>query len=256
VRYRVDDLAGRTRVSVDTIRFYQTQGLLPPPVREGRAAWYSQGHLDRIRRIRDLKNKGFTLGSIRRLLDAELDPADEALVEAVAGEIGSEKEEFLSLEELAERVGVSPALVQAIARERLLVPRTVNGEDVYTSADVAAASAGLALLEAGLPLSDLLELAHEYDESARLIAERAVEMFDRFVREPIRGSTEDDEEAAERLVASFRKMLPATVALVAHHFRRVLISTAQTRIEQIGEPSEIDAVHSEAAKNLEPSWPV
>jgi DNA-binding transcriptional MerR regulator len=257
MKYRVDELAARCGISVDTVRFYQTKGLLPPPERRSRVAWYGPEHLERLRRVRDLKKKGFTLISIRRLLDGELDKADEALVEALAGPVPgeSENEEFFTAEELAARIGVSPALVHAIEREHLLEPRMRDGIPQYTSADAAAASAGLALLEWGLPLSELLALAHDHDQSARRTAEKAVEMFDKYVRGPIRESAASDEEAATELVEAFRKMLPATVALVAHHFRRVLLATAQARIEKVGAEPEIKAVRSESEKRLEPSWP-
>jgi DNA-binding transcriptional MerR regulator len=257
MKYRVDELAARCGISVDTVRFYQTKGLLPPPERKSRVAWYSSDHLDRLRKVRDLKKKGFTLASIRRLLDGELDKADEALVEALAGPVPGEEqnEEFLTADELAERIGVSPTLIHAIERENLLVPRMHDGVPQYTSADAAAASAGLALLESGLPLSELLDLAREHNQSARRTAERAVEMFDEYVRGPIRESAASDEEAAQQLVEAFRKMLPATVALVAHHFRRVLLATAQERIEKVGAEPEKVAVRSEAEKRLEPTWP-
>ena len=55
MEYRVDELAAAAGVAVDTIRFYQSQRLLPPPARRGRVVWYDQTHLDRLRRIRDLK---------------------------------------------------------------------------------------------------------------------------------------------------------------------------------------------------------
>lgn len=257
MKYRVDELAARCGISVDTVRFYQTKGLLPPPERKSRVAWYTTEHLERLRKVRDLKRKGFTLISIRRLLDGELDKADEALVEALAGPVPGEEqnEEFLTVDELAERIGVSPALIHAIERENLLVPRMHDGIPQYTSADAAAASAGLTLLETGLPLSELLDLAREHNQSARRTAERAVEMFDEYVRGPIRDSASSDEEAAAQLVEAFRKMLPATVALVAHHFRRVLLATAQERIEKVGAEPEKKAVRDEAEKRLEPTWP-
>jgi len=259
MRYRVDELAARCGLSVDTVRFYQTKALLPPPQREGRVAWYGPDHLERLRRVRDLKRKGFTLLSIRRLLDGELDKADEALVEALAGPVPgetSDNEEFLTLDQLADRIGVSPALLHAIERENLLVPRTRDGESLYTTADAAAAAAGLALLETGLPLTELLALARDYDLAARKTAEKAVEMFDEFIRGPIRDSASSDDEAAEELVGAFRKLLPATVALVAHHFRRVLLATAQARIKKVGAEPEKKAVRSEAEKRLGPTWPL
>jgi DNA-binding transcriptional MerR regulator len=231
MRYRVDELASRAGVSVDTVRFYQARGLLPQPERSGRVAWYSESHLDTLQRVRDLKEKGFTLATIRRLLAGDLDAADEALVAAIESPSPDRADARLSLDELAERTGVSPALLQAIEREGLLVPRETDEGPVYTEDDVAAVSAGLQLLEAGLPLGELLALAREHDAAMRPVAERAVDLFVRFVRDPIRGATPSDEEAAEKLTEAFAKMLPATGALVGSHFRRLLIAEAQARLE-------------------------
>jgi DNA-binding transcriptional MerR regulator len=116
MRYRVDELARLSGVSVDTVRFYQGRGLIEPPERDGRVAWYSDDHLARLRHIRELKNKGFNLGSIRRLLDGEIDAADRALAAAVVDPSGSTSgvDELLSLDELATTTGVSPALLAAI----------------------------------------------------------------------------------------------------------------------------------------------
>src|SRR5437764_4155859 len=123
-RMRVEELAGKAGVSVDTVRFYQKQHLLPPPVREGRVAWYTADHLARMARVKELRRRGFTLAVIRRFLDGELDRADEPLVEAVseAAAPGGE-EEVVSAEELAARSGVPLPLIDSLAREGLLVPR-------------------------------------------------------------------------------------------------------------------------------------
>ena len=53
-RWRIEDLAGRVEVSVDTIRFYQKRRLLDPPEREGRIAWYGPEHRERLERIKEL----------------------------------------------------------------------------------------------------------------------------------------------------------------------------------------------------------
>lgn len=242
--YRVDELATRAGVSVDTVRFYQSRGLLDPPERAGRVAYYSDEHLARLERIRDLKGKGFTLASIGRLLGGKLDEADAALVNALAADRGPEPGELMGVEELAERTGVSAALLAALEREGLLTATRVGGEPRYSSADATMVTQGLALLEAGLPLSELLALARSHDHAMRQIAEGAVDLFVRFVRDPIRAGSESGEAAAGRLVEAFRKMLPATSSLVAGHFQRVLLETAQRRIEREGSPDEIEAVHN------------
>ena len=48
---RVAELAEAAGVGVDTVRFYQTRGLIPAPRRRGRFAIYSADHLERIRRM-------------------------------------------------------------------------------------------------------------------------------------------------------------------------------------------------------------
>jgi hypothetical protein len=54
------------------------------------------------------------------------------------------------------------------------------------------------------------------------------------VRDPIHASASSEEEAAGRLVEAFRRMLPATTSLVAHHFERVVLTVAQDRIGREG----------------------
>ncbi|MDQ3662912.1 MAG: MerR family transcriptional regulator [Actinomycetota bacterium] len=235
MRLRVDELAARSGLSVDTVRFYQSKGLLGQPEREGRIAWYSHAHLEQLERVRALKERGFTLDFIRRLLTGELDPIDAALAAAVSGPVPGEDSaegEPMTLEQLAAHTGVSGTLLEAIARTGLLLSDAAEGG--YTSADADAVGAGLKLLEAGLPLSELLDLARRHDAAMTAIAEQAVDVFVRFVRDPLRASADADNSAAERIVESFNAMLPATATLVAHHFRRRLLQIARDRMEREG----------------------
>jgi DNA-binding transcriptional MerR regulator len=244
---RVEELARRADVSVDTIRFYQKRQLLPPPRREGRIGWYGEEHVARLGRIKDLQRQGFSLEVIRRLLAGELDPTDEPLAAAVAG-AQHRDEELLALDELAARVGIPAPLLEAIAREGLVVPQHRNGREGYTAEDADVLRSGLRLLEAGFPLPELLALAKRHHDATRAIANDAVEMFDAHVRQPLRSSSLPDDERAERLVAAFRTLLPTATALVAHHFRSLLLEAAQEHLEAVGDASEL------AAARNEPGW--
>jgi DNA-binding transcriptional MerR regulator len=244
---RVEELARRAEVSVDTIRFYQKRQLLPPPRREGRIAWYGTDHVERLQRIRELQRQGFSLAVIRRLLAGELDAADAPLAAAVAGAQAGDAE-LLSLDHLAGRVGVPVPILEAVAREGLIVAQQRDGASGYTEADADVLRAGLRLLEAGFPLPDLLELARRHHDATRAIAADAVEMFDAHVRHPIQASDLSDAEKAERLVAAFRTLLPTVTTLVANHFRSVLLEVAQEHLEAVGDPSEL------AAARDEPGW--
>jgi len=234
MRYRVDQLAAACDVSVDTVRYYQSRGLLPQPDREGRVAWYGDEHAARIREIRTLQTKGLTLAAIRRVVTGELGPADADLAAAVAaarGESGDETE-LLDLEAFATRSGVPASLIQAVEREGIRLGRVVDGEERYTEGDIDLVRTALRLLEFGLPLPDLLGLARDADAAMRGLAERAVELFDEHVRKPIRDTAGDDDVAATQMVEAFGELLPAVTQLVSHHFRRVLLETAEEHIEE------------------------
>jgi len=242
---RVEELAGKAGVSVDTVRFYQKQRLLPPPVREGRVAWYTAEHLARMDRVKELRRRGFTLAVIRRFLDGELDPADEPLAAAVSEAVSAGgDEDFVTAEELAARSGVPLPLIDSLEREGLLVPRQHQGEARYTADDIA-------VVAAGLPLAGLLDLARNHHAAVRAVATQAVELFDSAVRRPLRESDRAEEEKAEELVEAFRVVLPAVSELVAHHFRRVLLQVAQEHLEAVGHPAEIAAASAESARRLE-----
>lgn len=242
---RVEAVAARAGVSVDTVRYYQARGLLHAPRRAGRFAWYDDSHVDRLQRIRSMQASGFSLASIARVLDGSLDAADVALVGALSGreEPGarsgppaaptSEAPRLMSVSELAERTGIPVPVLQAVVAEGLLVPRRIGDSSGYTDEDVAAAEAGLALLGWGIPLSDLLALASSHHRAMQEVAEQAVALFDTHVRHKLRHDpSADAAEAALQLVDAYRTLVPAASTLVSHHFTRVLLSCALDHIER------------------------
>jgi DNA-binding transcriptional MerR regulator len=168
-----------------------------------------------------------------------LDPADAALAAAVASPVDDLDAPF-DLSGLAAEVGTSVTLLESVARAGLLLPHHVEADGTarYSAADAAAVRAGLTLLDAGLPLAELLALAGPTDAAVRDVAERAVEAFLRFVRDPVLGTLADDTEAGQRLVTAYERMLPATERLVAHHLRRRLILAALERLAGPAQPSD------------------
>lgn len=232
MRYRVEQLATTCEVSVDTVRYYQAKGLLPLPRKEGRVAWYGPEHVERIRRIRSLQRQGLTLAAIRRVVDGELGGADAGLAAAVASEHSAPAVgEALGLDDFASASGVPASLIQAVEREGIRIGREVDGRMQYTAGDIELVRTALRLLEFGLPLGELLTLARDADDALRGLAERAVELFDRHVRRPIRDTASDTDAASARMVEAFQELLPAVTTLVSHHFRRVLLESAEERIE-------------------------
>ena len=74
----VDDLATAAGLTVRTVRYYQAEGLLPPPERVGRTARYGPAHLERLRLITDLQERGLRLHAIRDVLDSAVPGASTA----------------------------------------------------------------------------------------------------------------------------------------------------------------------------------
>ena len=173
----------------------------------------------------------------RHVTTPALDGPDAALARAVV----DDRDAPHDLAALAAEVGAPVTLLEAVARSGLLLPHHVDGDGTarYSAADAEAVRAGLELLDAGLPLAELLELAGPTDSAVGAIAERAVEAFLRFVRDPVIGTVPDEDEAGRRLVAAYERMLPAVERLVAHHLRRRLIAAAAARIgaESHADPS-------------------
>lgn len=156
-----------------------------------------------------------------------LDPWDQALLAALDN---SGSGHLLTLDELAKAADLPPSLLEVIVREGFLAPRQNGDVPRFDPADVEPIKAGLALVEAGLPLGELLDLARRTDAAMRPVADEAVEVFARFVRDSVEANSGSEEEAAERLVEAFRAMLPATGRLVDHHFRRLLLDGARRRL--------------------------
>ncbi len=229
MEYRIEQLARAAGVAVDTIRFYQGKGLLEAPRREGRVTWYGDSHLERLRRIRGLQQRGFTLTVIRRFLEGELEPSDEALVAAVTRPLPPQT---LTLAELAERSGVAAPLLKSLEQAGLLVPVEGGDEPVYPADDLEAIAAGMQLIAAGVPLGALMELGKQHAAAVDTTARQAVELFDRHVRERIQAEGGETEAAERRLLELFNQLLDASGTLVRHHFQRTLLRAAREHIEK------------------------
>jgi DNA-binding transcriptional MerR regulator len=231
MEYRIEQLARAAGVAVDTIRFYQGKGLLEAPRRDGRVTWYGDGHLERLRRIKELQQQGFTLTVIQRFLAGELEPSDEALVAAVTRPSAPQT---LTLAELSERSGVAAPLLTSLEQAGLLVPVEGGEEPLYPADDLEAIAAGMKLIAAGVPLGALIELGKDYSAAVDRTARQAVDLFDLHVRERIQAEGGTTEAAERKLLELFNELMEASGTLVRHHFQRTLLRAAREHIEKRG----------------------
>lgn len=75
---KIGELAKLTDCQVETIRYYEREGLLPEPARsEGNYRVYTQAHTERLTFIRNCRTLDMTLEEIRSLLSLRDSPQDQ-----------------------------------------------------------------------------------------------------------------------------------------------------------------------------------
>jgi len=132
----IGQLAKQAGVGVETIRFYEREGLIAEPKRRpsSRYRQYPPQAVRRVRFIRHAKELGFTLREIQELLELRVDPestcADvrgraKAKVEDIEGRIESLQRMKAALERLARKCrGAGPTADCPILEE---LDREENG---------------------------------------------------------------------------------------------------------------------------------
>ncbi|MBW2495553.1 MAG: MerR family transcriptional regulator [Deltaproteobacteria bacterium] len=213
-------------------------------------AVYTDLHLERLTRIRELQQQGFSLSQIQRVLDRPADgPEEEPLLAALIEETVGER--TLSREAFAAESGMPEVMILAAERAGLFEPVVVDGEPRFVEADLGMARAGLMLLEAGIPLQELLELSSRHAQNVQAACDAAIDLFDDSIRK--RGADADDESTAR----IFREMLPQVTRLVALHFQRTLVARALERFrdkQEHGALAEALAATESAQLDVEVTW--
>lgn len=75
---RIGELAKRTDSTVETIRYYEKEGLLPQPSRsEGNYRLYGQAHIERLQFIRHCRTLDMALDEVRTLLEYRDKPDED-----------------------------------------------------------------------------------------------------------------------------------------------------------------------------------
>jgi DNA-binding transcriptional MerR regulator len=216
--YRVEELAAAAGISVELLRSYQTKGLVDPPRREGRLALYDDRHLERLRTIRELKAKGYSLKAIAGLLHRP--PADTQRATPSLPPVADD--EHFAPQELAERTRVPLAVLRSLEASGVIRARKGAAGPYYTGADVRAVRMLLTLLGVGLPMEEFMRLARLQISTMQEVAAGAVELYTRYVGEPLRAAGLDPEEEDERAEAAFGLLVQAATSLVAYSFERML----------------------------------
>ncbi len=157
--YKIDELAHLSGIPSRTIRFYNTQGLLPAPLMRGRIAYYSQDHLLVLNVIKELKEQqNLPLDVIKQLLEIRAQHGDVQMNLALKQRLlrpltsgGAEVQ--LSKEALMQQTGATEERIDELTSQGLLFPAQIKGQPVFSGDDALLLQLYESLEQLGLPIA-------------------------------------------------------------------------------------------------------
>lgn len=221
--YRIEDLARAAGIKVRNLRYYQERGLLPPPRREGRIAWYSADHLARLRVIAELLARGHTLNGIGELFDAweqDSNVAEVLGLERVMNEAWSQEEPVTMPYTRLEEIYGGQMTEENVRRAVELGYLTVDGESA-TVVSRRLLEGSLALVREGVPLAAVLETGERLQEQVDAMAGLFVTLVGTHVVGDLGGRTLSAAEI-NRLSGAIARLRPVAGDVAGAAFARAM----------------------------------
>ncbi|MBE9375802.1 MerR family transcriptional regulator [Saccharopolyspora sp. HNM0983] len=220
----IDELAARAGVTVRTVRFYASRGLLPPPRLRGRTGLYGGDHLARLDLIRELQVLGFTLSAIERHLERipdEAAPEELALQRALIAPWTDEHAEDLDRHELDRRAGrrLDDRLLEQLVQLGIL-QHLPDSEQVRLPSP-AMLDVGLRILDLELPPEMLVHAKDIVEQHTAQIATELRELFAANLLRPYveRGRPDDERERMRQVTDQLR---PLTIQVLVNGFQHAV----------------------------------
>ncbi|MHC0433029.1 MerR family transcriptional regulator [Streptomyces sp. O3] len=236
VEYRIEDLAHHSGATVRTIRAYQDRGLLPRPERRGRSNVYGGAHLARLRQIADLLDRGYTLASIKELLEAWDSGRGLGgvlgLVAEVDGPWTDEEADRVTRAELDSRFGGrsdDAAVEEAI--ELGVLERIPGRDDEFLVPSPQELSVAVELHAAGVPLAAIATHLRELRGQVEHIASRFLEFTTEHVFARYLGHTPPTDADAAEAAVLVRRLRPLAQQSVDAELARAMRTFATRHLQ-------------------------
>ncbi|MBF6439869.1 MerR family transcriptional regulator [Nocardia cyriacigeorgica] len=199
VEYTIDELAREAGTTVRSLRVYHERGVLPPPRVKGRTGFYGAEHLNRVRTISRLLDRGIKLNGIKELLaawDRGDDLGDVLGVSESSAEpaASAATEDIIAATELAERYSAVPNGLARVVAAGLYEPVDAS---TYRPADRTLIRVLEQMEAAGIPVDDMLAELEKLRTDADRVARRFVELFHRTVWQEYQRSERSAADRAE-----------------------------------------------------------
>ncbi|WP_067895196.1 MerR family transcriptional regulator [Nocardia vaccinii] len=230
--FTIDELAREAGMTVRTLRVYNERGLLPPPQLKGRTGFYSEEHLNRVRIISRLLDRGIKLNGVRDLLEAWDRGDDLAAVLGVSASTAPAPappkpaavatETTIAATELAERYSEIPNGLARVVTTGLYEPVDAT---TYRVKDPHLVDIAAQLMSAGVPPNRVLDEIERLRDDCDHIARQFVDMFERTAVREFRRSDRKSQDVAEFVGhLSMTRSMPGKVAsdLIGQYVARYL----------------------------------
>jgi len=214
----IDELSGAVGLTVRTTRYYASLGLVPPPVRRGRVAYYGDEHRARLEMVRALQDHGFTLQAIERYVSSLPEGAgveDLALQRAMLTSWSSGPPRQLSAQQLEETAGrrLGDEDLQLLVRLGLLE----RGETGYVA--MPNLRIGLDLLAMDIPRESVGAAGDAIRRHMESLVEELTGIMREQVLAPYRSEPHSPEET-ERMEHTMGRLRQLTLASVVSGFQQ------------------------------------
>lgn len=228
VEMTIDQLAAKVGMTVRNVRAYAGRGLIPAPRLVGRTGYYSEEHAARLRLIRDLIDRGYTLTAVEKALADNRAVADSHaldLLTLLSHPLGSDEQpEEMTVEALAQLAGVTHeawfverleelGLLQRVGRDRVRLLRPVM------------VRAGASALAVGLGRERVLELFAGVTAAMQSLAANFVQAFLEDVWHPFLDAGMPEEQWPT-ILGGIESLLPiasqATLASFRHELQEAI----------------------------------
>ena len=242
----IDELAAASGVPSRTIRFYQSKGTLPPPRRKGRVAFYGPDHLERLKVISELQERGLRLDAIRDALAGIGREGGGLSLQAWldVGEMqvpwSDDRPVEFTEAEMLERLKPRPDLLDHLIAEGQIEPRGEGDNRRYLVHSSGLFDIGTGLARAGIDPLVALEATKLMRSQLGKLADQMVGFWFDHAGQGFGGTGEPDQIVAS--VAALRPLgMRAVQILFAHEIERAL--------RKIGEQEHVTDLDDPAAQS-------
>jgi DNA-binding transcriptional MerR regulator len=230
----IDELSAKTGVPSRTIRFYQAKGALPPPEKRGRVAFYCQKHIERLKLVAQMQERGISLRAIRDLLDRLQNGEDSVndwlgVEERLRASWIDDEQKIISQEKLRELLGgeLRPNLISELEKAGFIRRDGSKRPPVYLVPSWPELQIVLRLDSGGVDARASRIAADMMRDSLSKMAYKLVSFFHEYLNKGIEQKKLDPEHLDRSIQALRTIWMEATNLMLAREIERAINHIAE-----------------------------